>query len=409
MKNFYGLRDTFPHRDRASQQFEAKRISGRAVKCLVLAMAALFILFNTNSFLLGAKIEGIEIITFAPGIDQEPLLEAVDFCVTDDELFVIPDMEAVNIKIYEKNGEFLKLLKITGQRGYGADEFIRPAFCSYYKEANRFAVMDFWVRKIFIYDRIGRIDLKRVQELSCLGRGFDIQLMSNKVFISGHIDSSNNEPFGFYHIDLTNNQTTLLLPSCRKYGLNSTKEFEIEYMGKQVLPAIRLKGFFDIDKDYAYYIWEGNLKVLKININTGEISSNFSSQKSIHYVKPFASQKLFESYKTMNIKEVETEKAKMSYIKDIFATSKWIMVIYEGPLDPVSGPNSRIQFYTLDGVFIKEETIPGQPDHRMWFDKGRSILYSLSREEGKTGQYFISKYKIEFPTVKTKKEASFQK
>ena len=77
------------------------------------------------------------------------------------------------------------LTNIIGQKGYGEDGFVRPTFCSYDKVDNKFAVMDFGLKKIFIYDRIGRIYFKRVKEIACWRRGTDIELSGDKLFISG--------------------------------------------------------------------------------------------------------------------------------------------------------------------------------------------------------------------------------
>ena len=182
---------------------------------------------------------------------QKSLLKTGHFCITDDELFIIPDYQEGNIKVYEKNEQVLKLVKIIGRKGYGPNEFARPALCFYNKDENKFGVMDQGIRKIFIYDRIGRIEFKRIKEVSCLRGACDIQLVNNRLFISGFIFGPNGNPYDFYSVDLTNDQTFFLLPSSVKYDLASNNEYRNQYRDKCAI--------FDIYQDDAYFVWAGNL------------------------------------------------------------------------------------------------------------------------------------------------------
>jgi len=333
-------------------------------------------------------IERIEI----PG-EPQPLINPWDFCVTEDGLFLIPDYGAGNIKIYERNADVLKLSKIIGQKGVGSDDFSRPTYCLYDKEGNKFGALDIGLRKIFIYARIDRLEFKRVQEVPCWHGGTDILLSQDKLFVSGYATDTNENPYDFYFIDLRDDQTTFLLPSYFKYGLKSLSEYEIQYRMNSGIKAIGIKSFFDIQEDYAYFVWEGNLKITKVNIVSREIASMPFGTNPLYYIKPFASTRLLEGYRK-NFKLMQSEKAKMSYVRNIFANKKFLFVISEGPAS-ANASNFKIQFYTLDGVFLKETPMPGMTHYRMWFDKDKSVLYSLSSElSGKALKYFILTYKI---------------
>ncbi|MFC2140818.1 hypothetical protein ACFLQP_00795 [Acidobacteriota bacterium] len=347
----------------------------------------------------GGNVKLIERIEIS--LENRPLINPLDFCVTDDELFLLPDFEAGNIKVYEISGNLLKLVTTIGRKGYGPDELSKPTFCFYNEAESKFVVMDYGIRKIFIYDRIDRINFKRIKEISCWRPGYDIKLEGNNLFISGYMPDSNGTPYDLYYVDLTKdekdpNQKTFLLPSYTKYGLNSFRQYEKEYRSKLDFIAMGILGWFDIYKDIAYFIWEGNLKIIKINFLTGKIDTKHFGTQPPHYVKPYASEKLLESYDKQDFNITRKEKSKMSYVRNIFVNSKYVLVIYEGPIKQDSGANFWLQFYTLDGGFIKEVPIPGALDRKMWFDKGRDILFSLcENKENASGKgYFISKYII---------------
>lgn len=352
----------------------------------------LFIFLNANSGW-GVDVKLTEKIEFSP--ETELPLNPKSFCVTEDELFIIPDYSAGNMKIYEKNGDMLELIKIIGRKGYGPDEFVRPGFCFYNKDKSKFGVLDFGIRKIFIYDRIRMIEFKRVKEVTCWEAGYDIQLRGEKLFISGYKPDQNGNPYDFYCIDLNNDQTTFLLPSNLKYGLRSLREYEDQYLGKPDIRTIGIKGWFDIYKDNAFFVWEGNLKVIKLNIVTGKIEPNPFGNQPPHFVKPYVSQELFKSRLNKDLEQYAREKSKMSYVRNIFVSSRYVLVIYEGPVKQDKKSNYQIQLYTLDGNFVRELPISIQPDPRMWFDRERDILYSLSNKSNVDRvDYFILKLTI---------------
>ena len=68
----------------------------------------------------------------------------------------------------------------------------------------------------------------------------------------------------------------------------------------------------------------------------------------------------------------------MSYVRNIFASPGYVFVIYEGPDKQNKKSNFRLQFYTPDGDYIIEVPVTDKPGFKMWFDKDKSILYSLS-------------------------------
>ena len=362
-------------------------------------LTILLIFFSTNALLVGQGVKLIE--RFEISAEPEPLLDVWSFCVTDDELVMIPDYKAGNIKVYEKNAGILELVKIIGRKGYGNNEFVRPTVCFYNSEESKFGVMDHGLRKIFLYDRInGRLDFERVREILCKRKGTDFQLIGDRLFISGYASDPNKRNYDFYFIDLTKNendpnQQTYLLPSYLKYGLKSNREYEIQFLDKYDIPAIGIKGWFDIHKDDAYFIWEGALKIIRINIVSGDIYPDKNGIKPPHYIKPFPTIELRDAYLKRDIDLIQNKKERMSYVENIFVNSKYVLVIYEGPVNPGAATNCWLQFYTLDLDFLKEVPIPGNPKNMMWFDKNKALLYSLSSKmRGDKQYYYVLKYEI---------------
>jgi tyrosine-protein phosphatase YwqE len=95
---------------------------------------------------------------------------------------------------------------------------------------------------------------------------------------------------------------------------------------------------------------------------------------------------------------MRNERAKMSYVRQIFTTPKHVLVVYEGPVNPTQDKEGhfRMQMYTLNGKFLGDVPIPGHPDRKMWLDKDEYILYSLASQDRKDGghEYFILKFII---------------
>lgn len=318
---------------------------------------------------------------------QRPLA----FCATEDELFLVTDYKASNVKVYDAKG---KLVAVIGRKGVGPQEFLGPFWCSYDQSTIQFGVLDLGVKKIFIYQREGATGFKRIEEILCLTLGYDLQLKGNKLFVSGYKIGRDNKPFDLYYIDLPTGQATFLLPSYYKYGLESYQQYEAKYLRKPDFKAMGGIGFFDVYNDNAYFVWESDLKIIKINIKSRKLS--FFGKKTAQYVKPHATKKLLEGYRARDKKIIQTERAGMSFIRDIFAGPKYVIVIYEGPAEKDNPSNFRLQLYTLRGEFLQEISIPDKPSYRLYLDKNRNILYSLSSEldADLNEHFFMLKFKI---------------
>jgi hypothetical protein len=378
---------------------------------VILLMLSTILFYTSNTF--GVNLKYLEKIDFASEV--ELLSTPYSFCVTDDELYMIPDPEAGNIKIYGRKGTSLELVKIIGKKGFGSGELVKPTYCFYSKEENKFGVFDYVKRYIYIYDRIGGLNFELVKAIYCRALGYDARLRVNKLLISGYLDDQNGNPYDFYYVDigesikgdsgksyktLTNYEPTFLLPSYVKYGLNSFSQYNTEYSKKPNIKAIGVKGWFDMHGDDVYFAWEGDRRIIKLNINSKKWTSlrKEISQES-NYKKPSASAEYVKAWRLRDFKTVREEQlSKMSLVRNIFASSHYVLVIYQGPILP-GRESFWCQFFTLAGDFIKEVPILNPPGLEMWFefDKDKNILHSLSlgkdKEKDKK-RYFILKHEI---------------
>ena len=179
-------------------------------------------------------------VKFEKGIEFEKGTEAEiipgSFCVSEDGLFLIPDDQAGTIKTFyrEVNGSNLKFLKKFGIKGFGKDEFNRPAYCFYDNYYSKFCVSDWGkgTKKVFIYDRIGGTNFKRVYKIPGVDC-YDMRLGGDgkQLIVSGFVRDKNNKSYELYSINVENsNQKDFLLPSYQKYQLTNDEEYYFEYV-----------------------------------------------------------------------------------------------------------------------------------------------------------------------------------
>ena len=93
------------------------------------------------------EIEHLKEITLSQS-EETFIQKAGSLIVTEDQMVLIFDYKAGNMKIFDLNGE---LVKIFGGKGLGPNEFVKPYFGSYNKPYVVFA--DFGRKLVFIYEQ----------------------------------------------------------------------------------------------------------------------------------------------------------------------------------------------------------------------------------------------------------------
>jgi hypothetical protein len=313
------------------------------------------------------------------------------FAVTEDHLYFILDKKAANIKIYKPSG---KLVKTFGRKGIGPNEFQEPRYIDYHQ--GRLAIMDLGTRKVYIYSRAGKNDLKKEKDFLCISLGDDLCINGDRVMIAGYKTDQNDRPYSLYIRNYRNHKNEFLLPSEIKYGFGSVKEYQNEFRKNLKIVPIGIQSYFDWLGDDVYLVWQGNLRIIKINVRTKKRS--FFGKHTQNYTQPKASQKMINAYKRRDTREWLKERNKLCYVSDIFAAPEYIMVKYLRP-GKGQGPQAlraRLQFYTPEGTFINEVELPRKEYNLYYFKRDEEILYALSLETTEELQeiYSIYRYKI---------------
>ena len=306
--------------------------------------------------------------------EKELIAYPMSFCVTEDELFLVIDIKMGHIKLYDNRG---KLIKILGKKGFGPTEFIKPGV-SFYEEGI-YGVLDFGSRRIHLYRRTSKkTHFKRFKTFFSYTSSSDLHMRGNKVFLAGYRAGENNESYEFISIDSETNQIDLLMPSFHKYGFSSFREYNAKIYSREI-DLIGARALFDIAGDSAYYVWEGNLSIVRINLTTKQITR--FGHKTPNYLRPVANKALENAYNSRynNKMAYADSRKKMSLVHAILACPDYVMVIYRGPIRKESLLPYTVQFYTLEGEFLNELRLPPYDWSRFFLEKKKHILYGLAR------------------------------
>lgn len=352
-----------------------------------------FLIYCNFSSLYSIEIKHLREFTLFQN-DEEGLYNPGSFFITEDDLVFVFDGKASNIKIFNTNGE---LVRVFGKRGVGPDEFSRPFFSAY---KNPFVVFaDFGRKHFFIYKRIGKNNLTFKKKFLSIRMASDFHIINDrKLMISGYKMSKKGKAYSLYLYDYKNNKYDFLLPVETSYGYNSYGKYKKEYGEKIVY--IGPSKFCDWKDDIIYHVWVGDIKIIKLNRKTSEMT--FFGKKTENYIQPHVTPKLKKAYDLRKAMIIRNLKAEMSYIRDLFVlNSKKVGLVYVGPLKKNKGINVMLQLYDSSGKFIKEFEILNAKASTpyevcFYFRKDKNLFYILDTETSKEfDQFFkIHTYKI---------------
>jgi len=203
---------------------------------------------------------------------------------------------------------------------------------------------------------------------------FDCCLDDDRLIIAATYIKPDGEVYDLYRVGLKDKKITCLVPGWVKYGLSSAKEYEGAYSNRGILP-IGIQGYCDADNGYVYYAWEGNLRIMKVNIHTGEIDT--FGEKTGNYVMPKVSNRLANAYAEGDRKVWVEERHKLNYIDDINVSKNYIVLSYIKP-DPSVG--MRIKMLQIYGHNQKLITEFKAPNEVLLSDNGVSTSLSMDRK-----------------------------
>lgn len=284
------------------------------------------------------------------------LIRAVEtFCVIKGEHFLLPDRKAGDIKIFNPQG---KLIKVWGRKGQGPDEFLSPMFCDYLNP--NLVMMDWGKRRLmlFVEDKDTGINFKKVSEKMIMELGYGLKFIdSKKILVSGYKENPGGKEYDLYFLNLKDEKIDFILPSHEKCGYASQREYQNAFLSK--IAPIGLRCYCDYSKDNIYFVWEGKLRILKIDSDSrkfssfGEVTGNYTPSK----VTP----RMLKLYNERS-KEQITEMQKMSFVTGIFADDGFVGLTYANYNKGADGWQTIAQVYALGGKLLLEKILPGAID-----------------------------------------------
>ncbi|MGD2085963.1 MAG: 6-bladed beta-propeller [Candidatus Aminicenantes bacterium] len=352
-----------------------------------------FVILFLNAYSNAIEIENSGIIL----IDQEKVIiqSVVTFRVIEGEYFLLPDRKAGDIKIFNQKGE---LMRVFGRKGPGPNEFISPMYCDY--QDPYFIVMDWGKRKLMLFEKEKDLNFSKISEHLILALAYDLRFINRKkVLISGNKADPDGTYYDLYFFNLENGKADFILLSHDKFGFSSQKEFLNEHLNKDA--PLGIYGYCDYIGEDIYFVWRGNLRILKIDSKSKKFFS--FGKKTDNYIQAQVTPRMLKLYKEKS-KEQITENRKMSFVTGIFADDGFVGLTYTNYRKEVDGWQTIVQFYTPMGKFLMEKILPGAIDTSIWpvssfcYHKQTKTLYFLSRtmDEEFNDIFKILKFKITF-------------
>ncbi len=303
------------------------------------------------------------------------------FTINNNEEIIVPDAKMSNVKVFSSSGS----LKYTlGRKGQGPGEFIMPYTC--YSSEGGLWVSDIQGYKIskFTSESDG---YKYKDFIRIFGLCTDIKVINNTLYIAGYIDGKSGA-HALYSKDLKEPRNIeYLLRNEFKYGYtpDQSNQFQNDWKERKNFSSFDQSGFFEVFKNDIYFIWPGDLRIIKINIK--DKSTRIIKHKTDNYIKPFVSKELIEAYKKRDSSTVRELRKNMSFVGGVFVTQKHIGLIYRGTFDSsLRGGPVYIQFFTHEGKFLEESKLQGAVGDVFFsktfhYSEETSKLYYLNRKE----------------------------
>jgi hypothetical protein len=341
--------------------------------------------------------------TLLPGIEVKPfgtinlflddsfMQLPTSFCVTQDDVIFVTDTRAGDIKVFDNKG---KLVNTWGRKGPGPNEFLKPYSVTCHE--NKLMLIDFMKQKFFAFNVKDKYDLQPTRSIHMLKSASNIMLDGDDLLVAGYIRDGNNKEYELYILHLKDDSFTYLLPAEQKYGFDSIKDYGNYLRNNPDAAIIGPYCFADRNGEYAYFVWEGLLKISRIHVKTGKIDS--FGKTFPHYVRPHANKKLIKLFKEQNVKLFKKERDRLSSVTGLFAGDGFVGLLYRASLENHKKIGLMLQLYSLDGTFLKERRLPrlDRFEYRYYFRKSDNTLFFLVTgiDEDDEDYHIIMKYKV---------------
>lgn len=351
-----------------------------------LTLIILIIAFYQNSFAIEVKFVNKILLSQ----EKYTLFNVVNFVTTEDEMFILLDTKASNIKLYDNGG---KLHRVWGRRGPGPDEFIQPFRCDY--QEPYFILYDLGKFRLNVYKRAGKTKFESVSSTR-VNHIWECRLWKDKVMIAGYIRKKNGKQYALYMHDLANNKIEYLLPSYMKYGFKSESEYKRKY--KNITP-LGSNSYIHCGKEHIYHAWDCRLSIAKINIQTKEIQ--VFGKKTRNFKPPKITKAWWKAHRERDSKKVKKEKRRFSFISGLFGDENIMGLLYRNYDEELSGWRVALRLYSAQGDFLYEGILSEVVHYPEWsppffYNQENGCLYIISKQltEDFMDRCEIVKYKI---------------
>jgi hypothetical protein len=347
-----------------------------------------------------ARIEFLKNILISQ--EKEELLWVSQFAVTEDEVYIFLDQRGPNIKLFDKEGNYLSTI---GREGNGPGEFKSPWNCDY--SFPNLLVFDFGKSEVIRFIKKGRSEFRYDASKNGVVGAFSSRIWKDKVLIAGHIKAPNGKGYELYSLDLKTGAIDYLMPSYLKYGFKSEAEYKRGH--SENLP---LGSFSNINiyEDDVYHVWQHRMGVLRINIPSRKMFE--FGQKTQNYREPVVSKKIKQYYGSIRDAEsskiyspkLNKEKRKFSLVFGVFADQEICGVLYQNFDEKESVLKPFLQLYDREGKFLEERLlsevyfdISDRGGIPYFYESKKKILYMMSQtlQEDSSIKYEIVQYKIQ--------------
>lgn len=324
------------------------------------------------------------------------------FVKTESGYFILNDLKAGNLKIFNSKGDWVKNF---GRKGFGPDEF-KDAFL-HDCEDNTILINNRGTHELFLYkvDKKGD-DITLEKKTSMRGNCVDAKLENNKILVTKFPKFGNNQKtlYSLFAMNPETKKTEDLFPSELQFG---PKPVEIRrFQGREIQDELTLGlfTFCDAVGDDIYFAWQGKASIMKMKMPVkGPVTPDHIDrfgQKSRNYLQPKASRELKKAYAERDIKKIRKIQKSMSWVSEIIADKEFIGIAFERFDEKTEYWNAFLQLYAADGTFKGEFKLKGLKSYfkfiPFFYSKKNKTLYGLSRtlDKNDNDSYEIHSYKI---------------
>jgi hypothetical protein len=293
--------------------------------------------------------------------------------------------------LFDRNGKLLKSWKTVGQ---GPGEYQGMWWNDYCKPY--MGVFDLRVQKLILYRRVGLADFQWIEDIFSASRNVrNFKLDKDKIVFEGPVYFKNR--YYFIHIrDLQDKKDEYCLPAAVRYGKPPSADYK-----KPHAEFSRLWGkdwsYIDVYDGNVYSAWRGMLNVIKVDMETKKWTTFGQKTKNYSQPKTWKVSMLDSKRASQWSKENET---KFSWVTGVFADRDLVGLIYLNYNPKKSCWEPILQFYSNDGIFLKEEQLAEARDIyktlKYYYSRDTGCLYVLNMIELDSGdvEFEILKYQI---------------